>query len=165
MDKQWKFIEGWEDKYKISSDGEIIKLFPRGGFKYVNPIVILSTGYHYIELSSKSIKVRHSLSRLVMKTFVGESNLEVNHKDRDRYNNKLSNLEYVTPRENTNHCKDKTKTSSKYRGVTKVGNRWVAQIRFEGKKKYLGIFKDEEEASNIYQDFLKKNNLQTKYYD
>ena len=39
-----------------------------------------------------------------MKTFVGESNLEVNHIDSDKCNNSLSNLEYVTRKDNEMHC-------------------------------------------------------------
>jgi hypothetical protein len=42
--------------------------------------------------------------------------------------------------------------SSKYRGVSwdKSKNKWQAQINYDGKKRHLGSFKDEEEAARAY---------------
>lgn len=47
-----------------------------------------------------------SVHRLVVQTFIGEipKGMVVNHKDGDKHNNKLSNLEIVTPSENTKHA-------------------------------------------------------------
>ena len=44
------------------------------------------------------------------------------------------------------------KTSSQYKGVTleKKSGKWIAQIRIDGKRKYLGIFTSEEEAAMAY---------------
>lgn len=46
--------------------------------------------------------------------------------------------------------------SSKFRGVhfNKLKNKWTAQIRINGKKKFLGYFKTELEASNAYETKL-----------
>jgi len=46
--------------------------------------------------------------------------------------------------------------TSKYVGVSfsKRGGRWVAQISFNKKKKHLGYFDTELEASNVYQKEL-----------
>lgn len=41
--------------------------------------------------------------RLVMLAFYGDSKLCVNHKDGNKQNNKLSNLEYVTNKQNSQH--------------------------------------------------------------
>ena len=40
--------------------------------------------------------------------------------------------------------------SSKYRGVTKLGKKWVAQIGIDGKQKHLGIFDSEEAAARRF---------------
>lgn len=39
-----------------------------------------------------------------MEAFVGPSDLQVNHKDADKTNNRLENLEYVTPKQNWQHA-------------------------------------------------------------
>ncbi|CAE7357905.1 unnamed protein product [Symbiodinium natans] len=58
--------------------------------------------------------------RLVATTFIGPSSAErwqVNHIDRDRRNNRLANLEYVSPAENIRHSKLNCRTS-----MTRQGN-------------------------------------------
>ena len=47
---------------------------------------------------------KFSVHRLVMNEFVGPSELEVNHKDGNKTNNSLTNLEYVTGDENKHHA-------------------------------------------------------------
>lgn len=42
--------------------------------------------------------------RLVANAFLGESNLQIDHIDGNKQNNRLDNLEYVTPKENTNRA-------------------------------------------------------------
>lgn len=47
-----------------------------------------------------------SVHRLVVQTFIGEipKGMVVNHKDGNKHNNNLSNLEIVTPSQNTKHA-------------------------------------------------------------
>ena len=42
--------------------------------------------------------------------------------------------------------------SSKYRGVTKRGKNWEAQIRLDGKEKGLGYFDSEEAAASKFDE-------------
>lgn len=60
------------------------------------------SGYYIVTKSGRCLLVH----RLVAATFLGQPrrpHLQVNHKDHDPGNNHLSNLEYVTPSENTRH--------------------------------------------------------------
>lgn len=59
-------------------------------------------GYLELKIHGKTRKVH----RLVMETFCPTDNdqLQVNHIDGDKTNNKLSNLEWVTPRQNMRHA-------------------------------------------------------------
>lgn len=67
-------------------------------------------GYQSIKLKSPdgSFKVRqvHRLMMLAYKPQSEASKLWVNHKDGDKLNNKLSNLEWTTPSQNHNHARD-----------------------------------------------------------
>jgi len=85
--------------------------------------------------------------------------LVVNHKDFNKTNNKLDNLEIVTNRENSN--KKHLKSVSKYTGVFwhSENKKWVAQIVFQGKNKYLGSFLNEDDANHARVSFEKSINI------
>lgn len=46
---------------------------------------------------------------------------------------------------------------SKYKGVTKLDNGWIARTTIGGNRKYLGYYKTEDEAGKAIQDFKEKN--------
>jgi len=60
------------------------------------------TDYGYRRVSIDKIKIE--VHRLVMLAFCGQDTRYVNHKDGNKRNNKLENLEYVTPLENSRHA-------------------------------------------------------------
>ena len=69
-----------------------------------------ATGYHRVNTSRRSLLVH----RLVATTFLGQPrslDMQVNHKDRDRGNNNVSNLEFVTPSQNVLHFISRSKES------------------------------------------------------
>lgn len=61
-------------------------------------------GYSKITLYNGRFK-NHFVHRLVMETFVGKvpEGLEINHKNGVKNDNRLENLEYLTPEENREH--------------------------------------------------------------
>lgn len=64
-----------------------------------------SAGYRLAETRTPDGKRRSIyLHRAVMAAWVGESDLNVNHKNGDKTDNRLENLEYVTPAENNLHA-------------------------------------------------------------
>jgi hypothetical protein len=81
--------------------------------------------------------------------------LVINHKDFNRSNNNVDNLEIVTTRENANQ--KHLKSSSQYTGVSwdKNRNKWSSQIVINKKLKFLGRFINELDASKAYQKALK----------
>ena len=89
-----------------------------------------SHGYLCVRRSTRGLLVH----RLVAATFLGQptpANLEVNHKDGDRRNNKLHNLEYVTRSQNVCHSytlgRDQSGTNSRAVQGRKLGSSsdWV----------------------------------------
>lgn len=75
--------------------------------------------------------------------------MEIDHKDRNRDNNKIDNLRLSTRAQNVHHSTAKGKTRMKGVKLHKTG-RFEARIFEDGKYKYIGIFDTEEEAKAAY---------------
>ena len=68
-------------------------------------------------------------------------------------NTKIYNKEKSSTKKNKNIQKKILKLnsrSSKYRGVSKNGNKWQVHIMINKKNKYIGIYDSEEIAARIY---------------
>lgn len=93
---------------------------------------------------------RHStvgMHRLVMG--IGDSLVDVDHKDRDGLNNTRGNLRRATNSQNQYNKGVRSDSKTGVKGVYrhKRSGRWVAYIRVDGKSKHLGIFDTPEEAA------------------
>ena len=64
-------------------------------------------GYLRVDLSNKDGKKHFKVHRLVAQAFIPneEGKPQVNHKDGNKHNNSITNLEWVTNRENCDHAK------------------------------------------------------------
>jgi hypothetical protein len=97
-------IEGFEGctNYIIYENGSIYSKYKED---FLHPSVD-SKGYMYISLKhTNSILNCPKVHKLVMLAFVGrQDGMQINHKDGDKSNNQLSNLEYVTNEENRTHA-------------------------------------------------------------
>jgi hypothetical protein len=85
--------------------------------------------------------------------------LLVDHRNRDSLDNRRENLRLATPSQNSyNRQKSKSKTSSRYRGVTfdKHAGKWIARIKYQGKTIWLGYFDNEIDAAKAYDAAAKK---------
>lgn len=156
----YREIPGFEGLYQVSRCGKVVALtrmveMPNGGHKVIKrhhpKQSVTYKGYLKVMLTNgKSERKGRFVHRLVMLAFVGKSKLQVHHKDGNKQNNNLENLEYVTNRQNTSARFDKTKTSSKYTGVTWTGRKWQATKKINGKPTYLGVYEIEEDAQKAY---------------
>ena len=99
----WKDIKGYEGIYQISSCGRVRSLHYKK-----NKILKLTQdkyGYYQINLC-KNNKVKNlKVHRLVAEAFIDNPNNypEVNHKDENKTNNKIDNLEWCTHYYNNNY--------------------------------------------------------------
>lgn len=103
MEEIWKNVVGYEGVYQVSNLGNLKRLFK-------NKERMLSgredkDGYIEVILSRKQSKKFCRLHRLVAEAFIPniDNKPQVNHKDRNKKNNKVENLEWVTCSENTIH--------------------------------------------------------------
>ena len=167
MKEIWKDIPGYEGYYQVSNFGRVKSLERKEVKNQYSAERILkpgrsSNGYLTVVLSLNKNKESKTIHTLVASAFLNHIpngyKLVVNHKDFNRQNNNLNNIEIVTHRENTNH--KHLKNSSKYTGVCwdKKYKKWKASIYVNGRLKHIGMFFDEIEASKAYQLELKKIN-------
>lgn len=99
---QWKAVRGFEQRYAVSDTGEL-KNTQRNTL--VKPTTI-NSGYLLYRLYDKG-KCSHKLAHiLVAEAFIPnpQNKRTVNHKDCDKHNNNLNNLEWMTHGENHAHA-------------------------------------------------------------
>lgn len=165
----WKDIPNYEGLYQVSNIGRIKSLtryvnHNYGGLRIVKERIRKlnhnSSGYLCVMLNKKGFKVNIAVHILEVIAFLNHNpkgnKIVINHIDFNILNNKLSNLEIVTNRENTN--KKHLKSSSKYTGVSwyKKYNKWVSKINYGGKQYHLGYFINEYAAHLAYEKRLKE---------
>ncbi|MCE7073719.1 HNH endonuclease, partial [Dyadobacter sp. CY327] len=112
-------------------------------------------GYPAVILHRDSVGVKTKVHRIMMAAFVAPSKLQVNHINGIKNDNRLENLEYVTNRENGNHC-----SKGKYfmKGVQRFSknSKFVAFTTFKRKRFIIGRYDTELEAHNAYKEFVTK---------
>lgn len=94
------YIPGYENRYSITKFGYVYSHIYKRFLKHGKQ----KNGYLTATLTNTEGKVKRCLvHRLVMLTYVGPSDLHVNHKDGKKQNNSLDNLEYCSIKENIQH--------------------------------------------------------------
>ena len=142
MGIEWRSVHGYEDLYEISNFG-VIKNKKTGKTRSA---YTTKMGYKRIGLSKDNKVVQHLIHRLVMASFVGPSELEVNHLDGVRDNNNLSNLEYCTKKENAQHSwKYLGRKARDQRGIKNPSNKLTPEIVLE-------IYNDSEKTNQELAD-------------
>jgi hypothetical protein len=103
-----RFIEGYEH-YKIFKNGDI---YNQERKSFLKPIKNHSS-YCYVSFSKNNKKKNFYVHVLVATCYIekdDDKKTQVNHKNKIKDDNKVENLEWVTPSENMIHCyKDNTK--------------------------------------------------------
>ena len=81
-----------------------------------------------------------------------QGNVYVDHIDGDGLNNRRNNLRLATNAQNQFNQRMRSDNKSGYRGVSfrKSDGTWTAQIKANGRRHYLGIYKTPEEAHAAY---------------
>jgi hypothetical protein len=132
--------------------------------KFIN-IRLAKIGYYTCNLWKENKYKTKYIHRLIAEYFIDDKfiHLQVNHKDGNKLNNDISNLEWVTNKENISHSILNGLTPlNEYRASTKLSNVEIKQIR-ESKDSQRILAK----KFNCSQGYISeiKNNRKRKYID
>lgn len=138
MEEVWKDIIGYERLYKISNFGRCVRV--EGGDKLGQCILQgdNGAGYKNLHLYKEGKQSTKYIHRLVAQAFIPnpENKSQVHHIDHDRSNNRVDNLEWVTPSENIRYGVSEGRINNKIRGKTNsIGEdvlKEVAKLKFKG---------------------------------
>lgn len=132
-------IKGFGNKYFISRDAEIWNI--QTG-KKKKPVVDNHTGYYKMLLWENNKHKSEYLHRQLAISFIPnpENKSEINHKNGNKLDNRLENLEWVTRKENVNHFLD---VLQKNIGSNHANYKGAIHLEY-------GIFCTAQEAADMY---------------
>lgn len=119
MEEQWIDIRRYETLYQVSNFGQVKSLarITKNSSgktqtvreKILKPTIEKATGYPRISLWKNGQRTKLYIHALVANAFIPnpQHKPQVNHKDSNRANNHVGNLEWVTNAENLSHAKQK----------------------------------------------------------
>jgi hypothetical protein len=148
-------------RYTFTEDGKVYS----NSFNKIKEIIGSpdKDGYLKITLVSDDGKnLYFRKHRLVAWAFLGYSEMQVNHKDGNKLNNAIANLEYVSPMENQSH---RRKAKGFHVGVCWANKekKWRAYIQYQKKWKHLGFYINFEDAKKAYTNELSLLGIENKY--
>lgn len=159
MKEIWKDIVGYEDSYQISNRGRLRtktrmskEYFSMPGKRHIVKSVLrkpsVKNGYYFLWLYNKEGKKMQYIHRLVAEHFLKGSGKCVDHIDRNRLNNEVSNLRWASYSLNGhNGSYRKNKVSV---GVQLYHGKYKARIRVNNVTYHLGTYATKEEATSVY---------------
>jgi hypothetical protein len=132
--------------------GQLTRLVRRGRMGAVGSVAgtVNTKGYVVVEIDANPY-LAHRLAWLYM---TGEMpGMDIDHIDRNKANNRWANLRLATNSENhENRFEPQKNNKSGLLGVClhKAAGRWVAQIKKDGRRIYLGLHDTPELAHQAY---------------
>lgn len=167
MKEIWKDIKNYEGYYQVSNLGRVRSLprYDSNNHRLKGRILktTIRSGYYNLNLSKGNKRKSYQVHRLVAMAFIptDDYSLFINHIDINRLNNKVSNLEWCTQKENVNHSSfkmrhrkkiTKSNTNERYIHYRKNYNNYELTID----KRYYGKYKTLEEAKIARKNILAK---------
>ena len=114
----------------VDKSGDVYSRFGKKLCKWV-----VNTGYYQVSIHHKGKRHFRYVHRLVAEAFIPNPNNlpQVNHKDGDKLNNNVNNLEWVSNKQNTQHGYDNGSYKFKSRSVSVVATckKTGADVKFK----------------------------------
>lgn len=136
MKEIWRDVKGFEGVYQVSNYGKVMG-YPRisKDNRYLPPRILkgslYSNGYLVVKLRFDGLLKRVAIHRLVAETFIHNPNglLIINHKDENKLNNRVDNLEWCTHQYNTTYGTSRERQRETF---VKNNSRRVRQYSLDG---------------------------------
>jgi hypothetical protein len=132
----------FNDTIRCYEDGRVERLYKKKGWVEVKPNPN-SLGYTMVCVNKKML-LRH---RIIAACYLGldmNSDITVDHINRDRLDNRVENLRLAT------YQQQSFNTGAKGYTFIKRANKWQAAICHNNNKMYIGRYNTEAEASQAY---------------
>ena len=161
----WKDISDYEGKYQVSSLGRVRSLLNCHGNKLSEPKILKDAknnrNYHFVQLCKDGKAKGFLIHRLVGMAFIEnpDNKLTIDHLDKDKSNNQVSNLRWATNNEQL-YNKEYPTTINSNTGAT--GEKYIHKTK-KGYRVYnkrsnpiiFAHFKTLEEAVKYRNEYLK----------
>ena len=155
MQEIWKDVVGYEGLYQVSNMGRVKSFCQSTKFhkqkEFILKPSLINTGYEVVTLYSKEKRKKFQIHRLVATAFIpNPNNLPcVNHKDENKENNSVENLEWCDYVYNSNYGTGIERSKEK-----RLGNKFVV-INLDTGEVYQTP-KDASRATGIHNDSISK---------
>lgn len=155
MEEIFRDVKGYEGLYQISNLGNIKSLQKSRRLNKKERLLTPyknKNGYLWVVLSKDKKLKRYSIHRLVASAFIDNPNNypQVNHKDENKSNNRVSNLEWCD-------CKYNNGYGTKKERLSKIKSKPILQYSKQGDfiKRWNNTLEIEREL-NIYHNLISK---------
>ena len=137
-------------EYRVKIDRRKIPLVRRWTWR----VITSASGERYCVGSNRpNNPTTLSMARLILGLEFGDRR-QADHRNSNGLDNRRKNLRIASAQQNAIHRRTPKKPgrSSRFKGVTlnRSARRWQAQVEFNGRNFYLGLFYAEEDAARAY---------------
>ena len=152
----WKWIPGYEGYYMASTHGRVKSVdryvgYKKSGQRLMKGKILKQNtdkvGYKIVQLNKNGKGKLFKVHRLVAQVFLeNSSNLpQVNHKDENKQNNNVDNLEWISPKDNMNYGTRNERISK-----TKKGRQFTEEHRKNISKNNAKYWKGKKGKDSAY---------------
>lgn len=173
--EEWREVFGYEDLYLISNMGRVRsldrtyvfkKVFKRSNKGRLLTPTLSPTGYFVLNLARSGKYKTRQVHQLVSESFLNHfsnKKMHVDHINGVRTDNRLSNLQVLSARDNAGKGLRCGWNQSGAKGVYTDRHRWRTEFWIDKRRLHLGSYGTVEEANKVYQTALKNMHLYTNH--